>query len=352
MRFRRLRPAVSSLSQARRGFTLIEILIVIGIISLLVALLFPAFQGTRERSRQGSCLSNLQQIYLATRLYKDDEREYPMSLAVLLPDTALLQNTAGAADTNSGANIGGTGYFRKSAEILVCPDDNTQMPAADPSGVPNARSSYGDLSNAPTQAASYENTTTYDSQSAAFYDAPNAPDWGRLAWNYWGYDQFGVAFRTPDEALAYLNALPVADARRLLKIPTKAPSSGYVAPPAIQSLFNSKAIYFNPRGLARDGTIAGSQFLEEPREENPLRYSLANRFAPEGTVITHCIFHRIATGSGVRTVNPRAFYGDPNGAKTARDVVLRVDGSAKSYNVSNWNVATATHAPRWQNPDF
>ena len=343
MRSRRLGPAL------RRGFTLVEILVVIGIICLLLALLFPAFQGVRERARQSACLSNLQQVYLAVRLYKDDEREYPASIAALLPDTALLQPTAGSADSAGGANIGGTGYFRKNLDVLVCPNDNINAPAI-VNGAPNLRSSYGDVSNGPTVAASYENAPNYNARTDGFYASTQKVDWGRLNWNFWGYDEKGVCFRSPEEALAYLSALSPAAARALLRIPTKPPGSGLVAPPAYQNLWNSSQVYFNPRGVARDSTAPNSTFLEDPREENPLRYSLSNRFAPAGTIVTHCVFHRAQTGRGVKGPNPLELYG--GGGSGARDLVLRADGTVKSYDVMLWRTPPGGHPPLWQISDF
>lgn len=56
----------------RRGFTLIEILIVIAIIALLAAILFPVFARARENARRASCLTNLKQIALANQQYIDD----------------------------------------------------------------------------------------------------------------------------------------------------------------------------------------------------------------------------------------------------------------------------------------
>ncbi len=333
----------------RRGFTLVEILVVIGIISLLAALLFPAFAGVQERARQGACLANLQQIYLAVRLYKDDEREYPASLAALLPDTVILQPTAGSADSAGGANIGGTGYFRKANEVLRCPNDPTDAPAL-VNGAPNLRSSYGDVSNGPTSPANYENAPDFNPRHDAFYAPTQVVDWGRLSWNYWGYDDRGLAFRAPQEALSYLSNLSPASAKALLRIPDKTPGSGLVAPPATQSYFQNSGVYFNPRGVARDATIPSAVFLEELREENPLRYSLSNRFAPAGTIITHCVYHRAQTGRGVSGPNPRDLYA--NGAGGARDLVLRADGTVKSYDVTQWQSPPGGHVSFWQISDF
>jgi len=61
----------------RNGFTLVELLVVIGVIGILVSLLLPAVQSVRESARRVTCQNNLRQAGLAIALYESTFQELP-----------------------------------------------------------------------------------------------------------------------------------------------------------------------------------------------------------------------------------------------------------------------------------
>ncbi len=61
--------------KARRGFTLVELLVVVGVIAMLIALLLPALRKAREQARAVVCLANIRQIGNYAMLYANAHRD-------------------------------------------------------------------------------------------------------------------------------------------------------------------------------------------------------------------------------------------------------------------------------------
>lgn len=79
----------------KRAFTLVELMVVLGIIALLSAIIFGAFSSVREGNKRGSCQGNLNQIYAAARLYsQDNDGQFPYLNANIADDSGSSSNKA------------------------------------------------------------------------------------------------------------------------------------------------------------------------------------------------------------------------------------------------------------------
>ncbi|MCE9553336.1 MAG: DUF1559 domain-containing protein [Planctomycetes bacterium] len=135
----------------RRGLSLIELLVVIGVIGLLLVVLLPSCQHSNGNNRRANCHSNMRNVSMAVHGYSGQNAEaipvgvykssrYPAQSVILAQlELANLQKLfgtyGGTADTSSIATS-------KKVPIYNCPSDNPQGTYTSPGRGTYARSSF------------------------------------------------------------------------------------------------------------------------------------------------------------------------------------------------------------------
>lgn len=105
------------------GFTLVEILVVVGIVAILATILMAVFVRVREKSRASICQSNLKQIALAVQQYAhDNDGRFPSVIYVMGRNTPAAKQVA----WNEAIMT-----YAKAPSIFSCPSSEINEPSLD-----------------------------------------------------------------------------------------------------------------------------------------------------------------------------------------------------------------------------
>jgi prepilin-type N-terminal cleavage/methylation domain-containing protein/prepilin-type processing-associated H-X9-DG protein len=118
-----------------RGFTLVELLVVIGIIAVLISLLLPSLSKAQKAAKSVACMSNLRSLAQAVAIYQAENRQY-------YPPLSQYANVSFTSNNFKGYNLWGLLKITPGNMIAVCPEVLTDLQLPSIVGSPRSYYSY------------------------------------------------------------------------------------------------------------------------------------------------------------------------------------------------------------------
>ena len=284
-------------SPSRAGFTLVELLVVIAVISVLAAILFPVFSRTREKARQTKCQSHLTQLVTALKEFRTNEGHYPPAPYYDVTDPANPRYEGGFSALYPD--------YVTDRDLFICPDDRK---ALDNLGGCRDRvyCSYNGLID----------WVDVDTDGSTWEFLPLTSGGQGILYNYFGYTYSCELLTDGDEncgpALAGYSSGYDTDATLQIT-----PARVQGVPPAL----DLTDLDDDANGIPDFLDVARLSWQHFP--------ALANRSAPDYTIVTHCPHHR-------------RYFGD---SAAERDIIATLGGQTSLGNVTDLGDPTKTGVP-------
>jgi len=245
-----LTPVLTPASRELRtsGFTLVELLVVIGIIAVLIAILMPALSVARQQAQRTVCASNLQQILTGTILYSQDFGGYwpPASLDILGPN---LCRWCGNRPNQSSPFDFSTSVLQpylKVSAIRACPSFDPAITSG-PLAFEAAAGGYG--------YNSHFIGTSSDILNSAQYTATTPALWNQLIGNITAKS---TMIQHPSAKIAFADAA-MGRSQGLIEYSFLEPPTTFYMDSSLGpvTITNSPSIHFRHRGAANIGWVDG-----------------------------------------------------------------------------------------------
>ena len=159
---------INILKNKSKGFTLVEVVIVIGIMGILSAIIYTSFDGAKAKSRDQQRIADISSIQLALEIYFNKYKQYPESLDSLQDDRTFTIPTPPRSSENYRSN-----YFpikKTTATTERCISYHLWTTFENPNSFLESKKGFNssDLSGLPTQLAECgEDHNTIDASAAS-----------------------------------------------------------------------------------------------------------------------------------------------------------------------------------------